>query len=109
MGKRSLFPRIPQDVYPTPAEAVTPLRPHLAPITRFIEPCCGDGHLVGHLERDGHVCVGAYDLPDDARSKRYAEAKPGIVFITNPPWRRDVLHPIIVNLSDQAPDRKSVV
>jgi hypothetical protein len=103
MGKRSLFSRIHQDVYPTPAEAVALLRPHLAPLTRFIEPCCGDGHLVGHLECAGHVLVGAYDLPDDARSKRYAEAKPGIVFITNPPWRRDVLHPIIVNLSDQAP------
>ena len=25
------------------------------------------------------------------------------VIVTNPPWRRDVLHPIIVNLSDQAP------
>jgi hypothetical protein len=49
------------------------------------------------------VLVGAYDLPDDARSKWYAEAKPGIVFTTNPPWRRDVLHPIIVNLSGQAP------
>jgi hypothetical protein len=25
MGKRSLFPRIPQDAYPTPAEAIAPL------------------------------------------------------------------------------------
>ena len=32
--------------------------------------------------------------------KRYDKAKPGTVFITNSPWRRDVLHPIIVNLSD---------
>jgi hypothetical protein len=105
MGKRSLFTRIPQDqdAYPTLAEAVAPLKPHLAPITRLIEPCCRDGHLVGHLERAGHVLVGAYDLPDDARVKRYDKAKPGIVFITNSPWRRDVLHPIIVNLSDQAP------
>jgi hypothetical protein len=102
MGKRSLFPRVPQDAYPTPAEAVAPLLPHLAPNTRYIEPCAGEGRLVGHLERAGHVCVGAYDLPDDARVKRY-EAKPGIFFATNPPWRRDVLHPIIVNLSDQLP------
>ena len=49
------------------------------------------------------MLVGAYDLPDDARVKRYDVSEPGIVFITNPPWRRDVLHPIIVNLSDQAP------
>jgi hypothetical protein len=103
MGKRSLFPRIPQDAYPTPAEAIAPLLPHLAPNTRFIEPCCGDGHLVGHLKRAGHVLVGAYDLPDDARVKRYDGLEDGAVFITNSPWRRDVLHPIIVNLSDQAP------
>ena len=103
MGKRSTFSRIPQDAYPTPAEAVAPLRPHLAPITRFIEPCCGDGHLIEHLVSAGHMCVGRCDLPDDARTWRYPEREPGIVFITNPPWRRDVLHLIIVNLSDQAP------
>ena len=103
MGKRSLLPRIPQDAYPMPAEAVLPLLPHLKPGAQFIEPRCGDGHLVGYLKRAGHVLVSAYDLPHDARVKRYDEAKPGIVFITNPPWRRDVLHPIIVNLSDQAP------
>jgi len=28
---------------------------------------------------------------------------PGEIFITNPPWSRDVLHDIIVNLSNQAP------
>jgi hypothetical protein len=104
MGKRSVFPRIPQDAYPTPAEAVAPLLPHLAPNTPFLEPCAGDGYLIGHLKRAGHVLVGAYDLPHhDARVKRYDEAKPGVVFATNPPWRRAVLHPIIVNLSDQAP------
>ena len=27
----------------------------------------------------------------------------GVVFVTNPPWSRPVLHPIINNLSDQAP------
>jgi hypothetical protein len=104
MGKRSVFPRIPQGAYPTPAEAVAPLLPHLAPNTPFLEPCAGDGYLIGHLKRAGHGLVGAFDLPrPDARVKRYDEAKPGVVFATNPPWRRAVLHPIIVNLSDQAP------
>ena len=102
MGKRSFFPRVPQDAYPTPAEAVLPLLPHLKPGTQFVEPCCGDGHLVGHLKRTGHVLVGAYDLPDDARVKRY-DVDGVDAFITNSPWRRDILHPIIVNLSDQAP------
>jgi hypothetical protein len=103
MGKRSDFPRRPQDSYDTPVEAVAPLLPHLAPGTQFVEPCVGDGWLAGHLKRAGHVLVGAFDLPDDARAKRYAEIEDGVVFVTNSPWRRDVLHPIIVNLSDQAP------
>jgi hypothetical protein len=103
MGKRSEFPRIPRDSYPTPSSAVEPLLEHLAPGTHFVEPCCGDGHLVGHLERARHVCVGAYDLPVDARTKVYAEAKPGILIITNPPWARSALHEILVSCSDQAP------
>ena len=102
MGKRSLFPRVPQDAYATPAEAVTPLLRHLAARTRYIEPCAGEGRLIEHLERAGHVLVGAYDLPDDARMKRY-EVSGADAFITNPPWGRDILHPIILNLSDQAP------
>jgi hypothetical protein len=46
MGKRSTFPRIPQDSYPTPAEAVAPLLPHLEPGSRFFEPCAGEGWLM---------------------------------------------------------------
>ena len=103
MGKRSDFPRLPQDNYDTPAEAVAPLIAQLLkPHARFIEPCAGNGQLIEHLKRAGHVLVGAFDLPDDARVKRYAiEAE--VVFVTNPPWRRGVLHEVIVNLSDQAP------
>ena len=105
MSKRCVeFPRRPQDEYDTPAAAVTPPLPYLKARTRFIDPCVGRGRLIEHLTLAGHICVASYDLPDnDARTKRYAEAKPGIMMITNPPWRRDVLHPIIRNLSDQAP------
>ena len=78
MGKRSDFPRLPQDSYDTPASAVAPLLEHLAPQTQFIEPCVGNGSLVEHLKRAGHVLVGAYDLPDDARTTHYAEAKPAL-------------------------------
>jgi hypothetical protein len=102
MGKRSTFSRIPADQYDTPDAAVTPLAPHLAPRTRFIEPCRGAGKLVGHLRRLGHRVVGLYDLPVDARTHRYPILT-GAIFITNPPWSRPVLHQIIVNLSDQAP------
>jgi hypothetical protein len=62
MGKRSSFERRPQDTYPTPVAAVEPLLPCLRPETHFIEPCAGDGYLIGHLKRAGHVLVGAYDL-----------------------------------------------
>jgi hypothetical protein len=54
------------------------------------------------LTRAGYVLLGAYDLPDDACSKTYDIAI-GAIFITNPPWSRDVLHSIIANLSEQAP------
>jgi len=104
MGKRSSFERHPQDSYDTPAAAVAPLLEHLRPRTRFIEPGAGVGYLVGHLKRAGHVLVGAYDLPHDARTKRYRETDDyDAIFITNPPWARPVLHPLIENLSDQAP------
>lgn len=113
MGKRSDFERIPRDFYPTPYEAVVPLLPHLAPGTVFIEPCAGDGALIRHLEQAGHRCVGAYDIEPkrnvpkwlvvtkDARDYSY----PGRTdcFITNPPWARAALHPIIENLSRQRP------
>jgi hypothetical protein len=102
MGKRSDFKRLARDAYDTPAEAVAPLLERLAPRTRFIEPCAGNGRLIKHLVCAGHVLVGRYDLPDDARAKRYDGIEDGVVFVTNPPWSRGVLHQIIANLSDQA-------
>ena len=91
-----------RDDYPTPWQAVVPLLRLLKPGVKFVEPCCGDGQLAGHLQRAGHTCVGAYDLPVDARIARYV-IEPDTIFITNSPWLRSVLHPIIVNLSDQLP------
>jgi len=104
MGKRSDFKRIARDAYDTPFEAVKPLLPHLKPATRFIEPCVGNGCLAGHLKRAAHIPVGTYDLPDDARSKHY-DVEAVAMFVTNPRYwgRPDNLHPLIANLSDQAP------
>jgi hypothetical protein len=113
MSKRTgHFARERDDFYPTPEGPVRPLLPHLATGTRFVEPCAGDGALRGHLEAAGHVCVFAYDI--NPRSTRIAKRdalthevrlrspKP-FTFITNPPWKRDILHPLIMHLSDQAP------
>lgn len=113
MGKRSSFDRIPRDWYPTPFEAVRPLLPHIADRERrYIEPCAGDGALIEHLA-GYHDCVGAYDIePRRSKGRNLILAKdattyqyPGRAdcFITNPPWSRNVLHPIIANLSRQLP------
>jgi hypothetical protein len=104
MGKRSQFDRLPSDLYDTPAAAVEPLLRWLEPHTAFIEPCYGNGVLRDALEASGHRFVGGFDLPIDARAHSYG-VKPGEIFITNPPsWGRPrELHPLIENLSDQAP------
>ena len=78
MGKRSTFPRVPQDAYSTPAEAVAPLLPHLEPGSRFFEPCAGQGQLIEHLVNAGHICVGRCDLPTDARTWRDLSIESGM-------------------------------
>jgi hypothetical protein len=108
MGKRSTFARIERDFYPTPAEAVAPLLRHLKPRSRFVEPCAGNGALIDHLTGAGHVCARAWDIEPQREDIDRADALTKLVgnldcFITNPPWSRDVLHPLIVHLSDQAP------
>lgn len=102
MGKRSNFVRMKNDFYPTPLECVRPLIDHLTPQTNFIEPCVGDGRLCDHLSLYDHKCVGRYDLPDDATVKQY-DLTGADFFITNPPWSRSLLHPIIDNLRTQLP------
>jgi hypothetical protein len=97
MGKRSDFPRHPRDDYATPAEAFQPLIRHLD--NRLVlEPCPGAGALVEHIRNAGLSVVA---VEGDARTLVYQKKYP-CVFVTNPPWTREVLHPIIVNLSDQA-------
>ena len=109
MGKRSSFERIPRDFYPTPYEAVWPLLPHLGSFVTFCEPCCGDGRLVGYLERAGHKCVCAFDIDpkfDGAycmdATINHSDGEPDF-YITNPPWERETLHAIIWNLSAHLP------
>ena len=108
------FKRRPRDFYATPAEAVVPLLGHLPPKTKFDEPCAGEGALIGHLERAGHVCVGASDInensqsiyiwPFDVMEKNFCH---GSMFITNPPWpqggRGEPTLSIALHLSSIAP------
>lgn len=104
MGKRSNFERNPRDYYKTPYEAVLPLLPHLPESTSFVEPCAGDGALVTHLAQHGHYCADAYDIEPQAQGIRGTNALAtkycaGDMFITNPPWARVLLHPLILILS----------
>lgn len=110
MAKRSDFERVGKDKYRTPRKAVLPLLPHLAKKTRFIEPCAGNGILIDHLRYYGHRPLGGFDIePErgdikfgDAMRLKWPNPADGI-WITNPPWRRDWMHPILMNLLRQAP------
>lgn len=108
MGKRSDFKRRANDAYFTPMKAVLPLLPHLpsGPF-EFIEPCAGDGRLVRHLEANSPGrCVGAYDINPLANGivqRNAMTLSSGPMFITNPPWTRQLLHPLIEHLSAIAP------
>jgi len=110
MGKRSSFERRPMDFYATPEAAVLPLLPWLPANARFCEPCAGQGDLIRHLMKDGHSCVSAFDLSPDtpypeknALQLERADIDTANYIITNPPWSRDVLHPMIMTFKDIAP------
>lgn len=108
MAKRTTNEPRPRDFWPTPIEAVKPLLPFLNSGTRFVEPCAGDGALIDHLTNAGHVCAAAWDIHPLRGDIVEADATTKLVgnidcFITNPPWSRDILHPLITHLSGQAP------
>ena len=107
MGKRSNFERIERDFYPTPISALAPLVPHLPIAFDYIEPCAGDGRLIEHLKTlTNGVCIKATDIEpqldkgiskEDALTIKWDAYKSNTYCITNPPWNRDILHPLIEN------------
>lgn len=106
MGKRSNFKRKDRDFYRTPMAAVKPLMFHLNSNLTFTEPCAGDYTLASHLESDGHACDQAFDIhPMDPEVKLgdALETFKSDLIITNPPWDRKVLHPMIENFRTIAP------
>lgn len=113
MGKRSDFKRRPQDAYDTPASAVEPLLPHLELgkrcITSFWEPCAGAYRLVTALEATGHLqSVRASDIEPrhphvDQADALTSTAPPVDFIITNPPWTRSILHPMIERFASMRP------
>jgi hypothetical protein len=90
---------------------VWPLLPFLGMCKRYAEVCAGDGALITSLREAGHVCGYAADVEPQVKSIRQADAlhysgqglRVGDPIITNPPWDRDTLHPLIEHLSAIAP------
>ena len=108
MGKRSDFNRVERDFYPTPYDAIIPLLPHLDDRALFAEPCCGDGALVEHLRKHGHHPYWMSDIEPKCELGIKADALVLTVplqwadcIITNPPWSRDILHPMIEQFRKQ--------
>jgi len=100
------FAPVARDFFPTPAEGVTALLPHLDPGTRFVEPFAGNGALVSHLEAAGHTCVAAYDIVPqapgisrlDALDITQADIAGAKFAISNPPWTRSAMTPLLSRL-----------
>ena len=112
MGKRSDFKRVERDFYPTPLAAVLPLLPHLPDEFSYWEPCAGDGALVEHLASmlDISYCMASDIEPRcsvprvDALEVDHAAQFYSMDFIiTNPPWDRKILHPMIERFSAMKP------
>lgn len=103
MGKRSSFtPRAADKYYTWDPRAVRALLPHLAPGTRFAEPCAGAGHLVAQLTDAGHICTHMSDLDDGVDALTLGALDADIV-CSNPPWSRPLLHAMIEHWINTAP------
>lgn len=110
MGKRSNFERIERDYYRTPLSAVVPLLPHLPKRFLFWEPCAGDGALIKHIQgNSGGTVISPIDIEPQVDGIKQGDALletcPCQVdfIITNPPWDRKILHPMIERFSEQGP------
>lgn len=112
MGKRSDFERIPKEKYYTPLKAVPSLINQLEIPDNglnYIEICGGNGALIDHLSSYNLNCIDSYDIEPERNDIKFGDASkldfdqlyPNVEYlITNPPWRRDMLHPILSNIID---------
>lgn len=105
MGKRSGFERRKNDTYDTPEKPVLLLKPHLIGIRTFAEPCAGKGYLVSHLQAQGLTCTYSGDIADgrDALAYPFEQTARFDAIITNPPWTREIMHPMIERFQAIAP------
>jgi hypothetical protein len=100
MAKRSNLGS-PRDDWDTiDPRAVKYLMPHLNGIETFCEPCYGSGFLANELEAHGLKCVRATEIKKgtDALALVGDDLAGADAIITNPPWSREKLHPLIGHL-----------
>jgi len=111
MGKRSNFARKKNDFYETWDRRALPALLSLVPTgTKFFEPCVGSGELVHMLEDAGLECTGACDIDPkngytqgDALDLTEEHVSGADCILTNPPWTRQILHPMIEHFSRLKP------
>lgn len=113
MGKRSNFERLPRDYYRTiDPRAVQALKPFIEAGQTFVEPCAGDGILTDQLVEVLKLkCVGEFDLePDndrviqkDALTLSLNDVSDADLLVSNPPWDRKLLHPMIERFATLKP------
>ena len=104
--------------YPTiDPRAIPPLLAHIPAGTRFAEPCAGAGDLIHLLEAHGLVCDWGLELEPQGSCTRNRwpigvgnaltltrdDLGDAEVLISNLPWERSWLHPLILHLSAIAP------
>jgi hypothetical protein len=83
---------------------VSVLAPHLRKegVTSFVEPCAGASVLANQLMDQGLECFGQYDIapdsPDVVKCDAFYLRGSAHPLITNPPWSRGILHPLIEHL-----------
>ena len=112
MGKRSNYVRRERDFYPTPIEAVRPLIPHLPDSFTYAEPCAGDARLAIHIDTltdSNAIATWLSDIEPQDDGVEKIDALEVVVpyntefIITNPPWDRKLLHPMIEHFATQRP------
>lgn len=81
------------------------LLPFLDKFTRYSEPCVGVGDLNISLMMNQMVCTHVKDIEwgKDALTLTRSELNNPDCIITNPPWQRSLLHPMIEHFVDIAP------
>lgn len=109
MSKRTPgFERRAMDAYDTPEAGVLPLLPFIQDVRSYAEPCAGNGYLIRALKKHGLNCVWASDIRTDVKPPikggldALSLTRPMIdradAVISNPPWTRGIMMPMIKHL-----------